>query len=432
MDWSVLADNAGLLAQGLLITLEVSALALLLAFALGTVVATLRVAPAASLRGAGAAYVEVLRNVPLLVQLFFLYFALPSIGVRLDAFVCGVLALGIYTSAFVAEAMRSGIAAVPRGQLEAGLSSGMRYAAAMRLIVLPQAVAKTIPPLGNTTLNLIKNSSLVSTISVLDILGTANLIGGRTLSVRADVRRRGDLLPHSHAADRARRERARAAARARMNLTWLFNEPTLRFIAAGLGTTLELAAVSIAISFAGGVALALARLSRFRPLSVAATMYIEGMRALPVLLVIFFAYFALPRVIGVKLEPFAAAVIALSAFTAALVAEIVRAGILSVPAGLIEAAQSQGFTGAQIMRIVSLPIALRRMMPALVAQFVTLLKDTSLTAVINILELTRRGQLVYSQPPFQPVPVFALIAAIYFIVNFGLGRIGSTLEARTV
>jgi aspartate/glutamate/glutamine transport system permease protein len=180
MDWSVLRENAGLLAHGLLVTLEVSAAALLLALALGVIVATLRVAPAAPLRRIGAAYVEALRNIPLLVQLFFLFFALPSIGIRLDAFVCGVLALGVYTSAFVAEAIRSGIAAVPAGQLEAGLSSGMGYVTAMRAIVLPQAIAKTIPPLGNTTLNLIKNSSLVSTISVLDVLGTANLIGSRT------------------------------------------------------------------------------------------------------------------------------------------------------------------------------------------------------------------------------------------------------------
>jgi putative glutamine transport system permease protein len=180
MDWSVLRENAGLLGAGLLVTLEVSALALVLALALGVVVATLRVAPSAALRRIGTAYVEFLRNIPLLVQLFFLYFGLPSIGIRLDAFVCGVLALGVYSSAFVAEAIRSGIAGVQKGQLEAGLSSGMRYATAMRLIVLPQAITKTIPPLGNTTLNLIKNSSLVSTVSVLDILGTANLIGART------------------------------------------------------------------------------------------------------------------------------------------------------------------------------------------------------------------------------------------------------------
>jgi putative glutamine transport system permease protein len=180
MDWSVLGENAAPLARGLLLTLEVSALALVLALALGVLVATLRVAPSAALRRAGAAYVEFFRNIPLLVQLFFLFFALPSIGIRLDAFACGVLALGVYTSAFVAEAIRSGIAAVPRGQLEAALSSGMTYASAMRLVILPQAITKTIPPLGNTTLNMIKNSSLVSTVSMLDILGTANLIGARS------------------------------------------------------------------------------------------------------------------------------------------------------------------------------------------------------------------------------------------------------------
>ncbi len=216
------------------------------------------------------------------------------------------------------------------------------------------------------------------------------------------------------------------------DLGWLFNRGTLTFLAGGLGVTLELAAIAIAISFVAGIVLALARLSRLRPLSAVATIYIEGMRALPVLLVIFFAYFALPRIIGVKLDPFAAGVIAMSAFTAALVAEIVRAGILAVPKGLIEAAQAQGLSGGQIMRIITLPIAVRQMMPALVAQFVTLLKDTSLTAVIGILELTRRGQLVFAQPPFQPIPVFALIALIYFTANFGLAHVGRRLEARTL
>ena len=216
------------------------------------------------------------------------------------------------------------------------------------------------------------------------------------------------------------------------DLGWLFNRGTLLFLAGGLGTTLALAAIAISISFVLGVLLALARLSRFRPLSAVATLYIEGMRALPLLLVILFAYFALPRIIGVKLGPFTAGATALSAFTAALVAEIVRAGILAVPKGLLEAAASQGLSPAQILRIVTLPIAVRQMMPALVAQFVTLLKDTSLTAVIGILELTRRGQLVFAQPPFQPIPVFALLALIYFTANFGLAQVGRRLETRTL
>jgi putative glutamine transport system permease protein len=182
MQGNVLADNAGMLLSGLLVTIEISALAFVIALALGIVVAVLRVAPSPALRRIGTAYVELFRNIPLLVQIFFLFFALPSAGITLPAFWCGVLALGIYTAAFVAEAIRSGISAVAAGQLEAALASGLRYPQAMRLVVLPQAIRLTIPPLGNTVLNMIKNSSLVSAISISDILGTANLIGAHTFA----------------------------------------------------------------------------------------------------------------------------------------------------------------------------------------------------------------------------------------------------------
>lgn len=182
MDFGVLSENAGLLGAGLVVTLEISLLSIVVASVLGVLIATLRAAPSRTLRTIGNTYVEVLRNIPLLVHVFFLFFALPSIGIKLEAFTCGVLALGVYSSAFVGEAIRSGIAAVPTGQLEAGLASGMSYATVMRLVILPQAIAKTIPPLGNALLNLIKNSSIVSTISVLDVLGTANLIGARTFA----------------------------------------------------------------------------------------------------------------------------------------------------------------------------------------------------------------------------------------------------------
>jgi putative glutamine transport system permease protein len=180
--WSVLVDNAGALFAGLLITLEVSALSFVFSFAIGVVVAVLRVTPSRTLNRIGTAYVEFIRNVPLLVEIFFFYFALPSIGIRLDGFWSGVCGLSIYSGAFFAEAIRSGILAVPSGQLEAAQASGLSYTQAMRFVVLPQAIAVTIPPIGNTTLNMIKNSSLVSTVSVADILGTANLLGGRTFA----------------------------------------------------------------------------------------------------------------------------------------------------------------------------------------------------------------------------------------------------------
>lgn len=182
MRWSVLSDNAGALLHGLLISLEVSALAFVFSFAIGVIVATMRVTPNRAISAVGTAYVEFVRNVPVLVEIFFFYFGLPSIGIRLDGFWSGVCGLSIYTGAFFAEAIRSGISGVPRGQIEAARASGLSYLQAMRLVVLPQAIAITIPPIGNTALNMIKNSSLVSTVSVADILGTANLLGGRTFA----------------------------------------------------------------------------------------------------------------------------------------------------------------------------------------------------------------------------------------------------------
>jgi putative glutamine transport system permease protein len=211
------------------------------------------------------------------------------------------------------------------------------------------------------------------------------------------------------------------------DLGWLFTWDNFRFLLGGLGITLAVALLSIVLSSIFGLLLALARLSSVAALRYPAVAYIEIMRALPILLVIFFTYFALPQ-IGIRLSPFVAGVTAMSAFTASLVAEIIRAGILSVNRGVVEAAYAQGLTQTQAMRLVILPIALRRMMPALVSQFITLIKDTSLTAVIGILELTRRGQIIYSGPPFAPIPVFALVALMYFVVNYGLSLGSRRLE----
>lgn len=214
------------------------------------------------------------------------------------------------------------------------------------------------------------------------------------------------------------------------DLGWLLNGPVLRFLAIGLGFTLGLAAISIVISFVAGLLLALARLSRVPLLRYPATLYIETVRSLPLLLIILFTFFSSRQLVGVQFDPFVAGVIALSVFTAALLAEIIRAGILSVNRGIVEAAHAQGFSGAQVLSQITLPIALRRMTPALVSQFITLLKDTSLTAPIGILELTRRGRIVSAQPPFEPIPVFALIALMYFAVNYALSLLSRRLEER--
>ena len=201
-----------------------------------------------------------------------------------------------------------------------------------------------------------------------------------------------------------------------------------RFLLAGVQVTFTMAVVAIVVSLFLGLVLALLRLSHLPLVRWPATVVIEVIRALPVLLLIFFASLWLPRM-GVPVDPFAAGTIALSIYTASVNAEIMRAGILSIEKGQVEAARSLGLTYAQTMRHVILPQALRKMIPPQVSQLVTLIKDTSLTAVIGVLELTRRSQILYqSENPPNPLQALFIAACVYFAVNFTLSRVTSRWE----
>lgn len=212
------------------------------------------------------------------------------------------------------------------------------------------------------------------------------------------------------------------------DLGWLFNAGVMRLLGTGLAVTLGLALVSGAIAFALGTLLALARLSPLRVIRWPAAVYVDLIRSLPLLLIIFTVYFASKPVLGINLDPFPAAVIALSGFTGAIVAEIMRAGILSVDRGLIQAAESQGFSPVQVFTMIRLPIALRRMTPALISQFIALIKSTSLVVVIGVHEFFERAILVTSNPPFRPIPVYVLVAVTYFLINYSLSLLSRRLE----
>ncbi|HVG97616.1 MAG TPA: amino acid ABC transporter permease [Chloroflexota bacterium] len=179
---TAILNNLPLFWEGFKITVALGVLALLLALILGVIFAVLRSVPVRPLRAIGTAYVEFFRNTPLLVQTFFAYFGLGAAGIRLPAFTAAFLALGVYTGAFVTEAIRAGILAVDRGQYEAARSLGLSYVKMMRYVVLPQAFATTVPPLGNLAIALAKNTSLASSIAVADLLYNANLINSRTFA----------------------------------------------------------------------------------------------------------------------------------------------------------------------------------------------------------------------------------------------------------
>jgi glutamate transport system permease protein len=178
---SVLIDNLPLLLRGFWTTLLLSVLAWVGAMVLGTVLAGLRVSPSAPLRGLGYGYVELLRNTPLTVVFFFMAFGLPQLDLALPSFfLSALLALVLYTSAFVCEAIRSGINAVPPGQAEAARALGMPFSQVLGQVVLPQAIRTVIPPLGNVWIALVKNSSIASAFAVTELTAVLTRLSNST------------------------------------------------------------------------------------------------------------------------------------------------------------------------------------------------------------------------------------------------------------
>ena len=197
----------------------------------------------------------------------------------------------------------------------------------------------------------------------------------------------------------------------------------------GLKGTLTAAAYALVLASVLGVLLAFGRLSRSAVVRVPSIAVIELFRALPLLLVILGFFLAWPIVVGSRLDPLYALVIGLTLYNGAVIAEIVRAGIQSLPRGQSEAAMSIGLGRGQTLRLVLLPQAVRIMLPALISQLVVLLKDTSLGFVISYLELLRSAQQVV-QVLNNPLQLFTLVALVYVLINLSLSYLATVVERR--
>ncbi len=180
--WEVLSEHFPEFSSGFLVTARLVGISLLIALVVGTVIAALRVQPVRWLRVVGGIYVETFRNIPLLVLLIISFAGLRRAGVPISPWVAGTASLGLYTAAYIAEAIRSGVFAVGKGQIEASLSLGFTYPQTLWRIVLPQAVRTVIPALGSLVIAMIKNSAIVgvSLVALPDLLKEARTVNSRT------------------------------------------------------------------------------------------------------------------------------------------------------------------------------------------------------------------------------------------------------------
>ena len=174
--WEVLPD---IVVDGLRITLLATVLGSALAYALGLLLTLLRRSPIRLVSSTAWAFIELVRSTPLLVQIFFFFFVLPDFGVRFDPLTTGVIALGVHYATYCAEVYRAGIEAVPVGQWEAAVALNPPRIRTWTAVILPQAVPRVLPALGNYTISMLKETPLLLMIGVLDIVGVANQLGSR-------------------------------------------------------------------------------------------------------------------------------------------------------------------------------------------------------------------------------------------------------------
>ncbi|RTL96624.1 amino acid ABC transporter permease [Ancylobacter rudongensis] len=180
-DWSVITQNAHLFAWGLVVTLEYTVITCVLGLIIGLMIALVQLSPIKALRVVGRLFVEFFRNVPLLVWLLWSYYALPIFaGINISKQAAGILALSLYGGAYYAEILRAGIQSLDHGQADAAKALGMRSWQAMRRIILPQAFRQMIPPLAGQTIIQMKNTTLLSVLTVPDLLYQASYVSSFT------------------------------------------------------------------------------------------------------------------------------------------------------------------------------------------------------------------------------------------------------------
>jgi len=181
-DYMAIWDNRDILSQGLLTTLIIAGTAIPVGVAIGVLVCMLRISKNRLLRWPAIAYIEIIRNIPLLILLFMMFFALPFFGVRLSGLTTGFICLSIYGGAYFAEVFRGGVEAVSKGQFDAAKALGLKYGFYMRRVIFPQLYGYVFPPATNIALTLIKETSLLSMIAVSELTYAAHDINGRTFT----------------------------------------------------------------------------------------------------------------------------------------------------------------------------------------------------------------------------------------------------------
>ena len=397
MDFGFIKQVFPLYIHAAILTLKIGILGIILAIAVGLVCTLILHKKIPLLRQLVSIYVELSRNTPLLIQLFFIYYGLPKLGIKIDAFVCGVLGLAFLGGSYMCEAFRSGIESIDKIQEESALSLGLSHNQALFYILLPQAVSISTPAFVANIIFLLKETSVFSAISLMDLMFTAkDLIGiyYKTVESLANAVR----------------------------------------LLGGLGVALRISLISVFISIPLGILVGILMTFKNPILKAVLRVYLEFIRIMPQLVLLFIVFFGSTRVLGVDISGDLAAVIVFSLWGTAEMGDLVRGAIISIPKHQYESGEALGLSKRQIFIYIIIPQTIKRLVPLSINLITRMIKTTSLVLMIGVVEVIKVAQQIIeanrTSSPNAAFGVYLAVFLMYFIACTPISMLARYLEKR--
>ena len=433
MDFSYIERVLPLYERAAVLTVQLGIEGILLSIVIGLVCALILYEKIPVLRRLVMIYIEVSRNTPLLVQLFFIYYGLPKIGIVLTPEVCGVAGLAFLGGSYMAEAFRSGLDSVEDIQRESAYSLGMNRMQAMRYVILPQAVSTSIPAFLANIIFLLKETSVFSAISLMDLMFTAkDLIGlyyKTTESLALLVAFYLMILLPVSIVGAVVERRVRYAG-----FGVLLKGNNLGRLFCGLWIAVEISLLSIAISIPLGILLGILMTRKNRLIWFLTKCYLEFIRIMPQLVLLFLVFFGTTRSMGWNLPGETAAVIVFVMWGTAEMGDLVRSALLSIPRHQYESSEALGLSRGQTYLYIILPQTLRRLIPVSINLITRMIKTTSLILLIGVVEILKVGQQIIEanrmSSPNAAFGVFLVIFILYFIICWSVSMTARYLEKK--
>ena len=424
MNWEFILKYLPMYEKAAWLTLRIGLLGIVFAIIVGFVCSTIQYYKVPVLRQIVAVYIELSRNTPLLVQLFFIYYGLPKIGIQTNAEACGVAGLAFLGGSYMAEAFRSGLEAIEPIQTESAYSLGMNRYQTMRYIILPQAMSISVPAFVANVIFLLKETSVFSAISLMDLMFTAKDLIGLYYKTTESlfllvVFNLILLLPISKLCSL---------------LEVLLKGSNMLRLLQGLWVALRISLIAVVISIPLGLLFGVLMTRKNVVLKAIFRVYLEFIRIMPQLVLLFLFYFSTTRTFGWNLSGETASIIVFVLWGTAEMSDLVRGALISIPKHQYESSAALGLTKMQTYLYVIIPQAVRRLIPLSINLITRMIKTTSLILMIGVVEVLKVAQQIIEanrmSSPNAAFGIYLTVFLLYFIACWPISMLAKYLERK--